>query len=200
MTGDEARWVIAHDLGINLGQHLSDEQMERVAVLRARGARWPLDSKQEPAKPSAAAPPTRPPTPQPDSPRSRFDARDFHPRVARDARRLFVDGHRTEAIRKAFQAVNNRVKRLAGTSRDGFSLMTHAFGGDPPPLAVNARVTESEQDEQQGMMHLFAGAVLSQRNPRTHEDDWEWDREESYALDCLSLASLLHRILDRMDP
>ncbi len=201
MTGNEARWVIAHDLGIDLREHLSGDQMERVAVLRARGARWPLKAAER--EPSSRTPerqaPTEPPT-RSETPRSAFDARGLHHRVVSGSRSLFLGGHRTEAVRKAFQSVNNRVRKLAGTRKDDAGVMFAAFGGDDPPLAVNPRSTVSEVDEQEGATHLFAGSVLSQRNPRSHEDDWEPDHDPAYSLDCLALASLLHRILDRIDP
>ena len=199
MSADEARWVIAHDLGVDLRGHLSPEQLDRVAELRGRGAHWPLDGEPKPETKRSQTSRVTPEQPQRPTPRTQFDSRDLHPRVVKSSRKLLTDGHRTEAVRKAFQTVNNRVKRLAGTSRDGFKLMTYAFGGDSPALPVNSMSTESEQNEQQGVMHLFAGAVLSQRNPTTHEDDWEWDRELPYVLDCMSFASMLHRILDHLD-
>ena len=88
---------------------------------------------------------------------------------------------------------------MTRSSKDGSDLMFSAFGGDAPALAINERKTESESNEQRGFVQLFAGSMLSQRNPRSHEDDWSPDEDTAYVLECLSLASLLHRILDRVD-
>ena len=37
-----------------------------------------------------------------------------------------------------------------------------------PVLACNALADPTDKDEQEGMMHLFMGAVLALRNPRAH--------------------------------
>lgn len=200
MSTDEARWVIAHDLGVDLDKHLTVEQLDRVSQLRARGARWPLDTPSTPAQPRAVESGGEAPPPRAATPRSRFDERNPHPRVVRSSRKLFVTGARTEAVRKAFVAVNNRVKKITKSGKDGSELMFAELGGESPKLSINPGQTESERNEQLGATHLFAGAMLSQRNPRSHEDQWPPDDDTDYTLDCLGLASLLHRILDRVDP
>ena len=77
--------------------------------------------------------------------------------------------------------------------------MYATLGGENPLIALNNATTESEQNEQAGAVHLFAGAMQSQRNPRAHDDHWPPDDDPAYSLDCLALASLLHRLLDRVD-
>ena len=99
----------------------------------------------------------------------------------------------------AFLVINNRAKKMSGESRDGYQLMFAALDGDTPKIALNAGSSQSERDEQKGAAHLFAGAMLSQRNPRSHEVHWPPDDNAAYSLDCLALASLLHRLLDRVD-
>ena len=60
--------------------------------------------------------------------------------------------------------------------------MFAVLGGDNPQISINAGQTDSERNEQQGAVHLFAGAMRSQRNPRSHEDHWPPDDEKDYAV------------------
>ena len=89
---------------------------------------------------------------------------------------------------------------MAQSTGDGTGLMFSAIGGEEPRLPLNEGRTESHKKEQEGFTHLFAGAMLAQRNPRSHEDAWPPDEDTAYVLECLTLASLLHRVLDRVGP
>lgn len=68
--------------------------------------------------------------------------------------------------------------------------MTTVFSTNDPTLAFNRLATSTDRDEQEGMMYLFAGAVLALRNPRAHEPDFEDSPER--ALSYLELLSLLY--------
>ena len=201
MSGDEARWVIAHDSGLDLRRYgLGQVQLDRVRQLRA-GIQAPqprVEGRGGARRTAIGRPAAAPGTAA--TPAAMFNSREFHPAVARSSRRLFVDGHRTEAIHRAFQRVNNRVRRLAGISdKDGQALMGEAFKDSDPALQINGRAGTSERDEHAGVRLLMMGAMTGLRNPRAHEDRWEPDNDVESVLDSLSLASLLHRFLDRCE-
>lgn len=46
--------------------------------------------------------------------------------------------------------------------------MRTVFSKNNPILLINGLETQTDQDEQEGMMHLFEGAVLAIRNPGGH--------------------------------
>lgn len=206
MSGDEARWVIAHDGGLDLKKFgLTGAQLDRVRELRiAAGQRAipiasavasrsnrtgratveePLTTRAEPPVPSRSM---------------LFASRSFHPAVAKASRKLFVDGHPTEAIHKSLQGVINRVKKLSGLGDDdGQTLMNRVFSEKTPLLQTSGLSTKSEKDEHSGMRYLMVGATAALRNPRAHEDHWEQDSDAVVVLEVLAVASLLHRFLDR---
>lgn len=129
-----------------------------------------------------------------------FASRGFHERVVRGSRKAFNNGLRTEAIRKAFQSVNNRVRKLAHTSKDGKDLMGFVFRQVPDQtLQMTMLATESERSEHEGLRFLTQGAMVGLRNPRSHDDDWKPDQDEAAVLELLGLASWLHRCLDRCE-
>ena len=71
--------------------------------------------------------------------------------------------------------------------------MRTVFSRNDPVLAFNNLTDQSDQDEQEGMMHLFEGAVLGIRNPRGH--DFLADSPER-ALEYICLISLLANRLE----
>jgi uncharacterized protein (TIGR02391 family) len=62
------------------------------------------------------------------------------------------------------------------------------FSPKDPILAFNDLSDKTKQDEQEGMMHLFEGAVLGIRNPGGHSFP---EGPEQRAVEYMSLLSLL---------
>jgi uncharacterized protein (TIGR02391 family) len=120
---------------------------------------------------------------------------ELHPRIAAVSVELFRDGHYRNAVLDAAVALTNMVKEKSRVhDKDGVNLMRHVFSPNQPQLAFNGLADQSERDEQDGLMQLFAGAVLALRNPRAHgvvPDSPE------YATECLAFLSFLAKHLER---
>jgi uncharacterized protein (TIGR02391 family) len=128
-----------------------------------------------------------------------FDALVTDPGLIRAARKLYRDEHYARAVHAAYQAVNNlvkkRVKGRVPAKDDGTTMMRTAFSANGPVLALNAWRTQSERDEQQGYMDIFAGCMMGIRNPRAHEQDWT--DEPIRALEMLIWANHLVHVVNR---
>jgi len=57
--------------------------------------------------------------------------------------------------------------------------------------------SDTDRGEQRGFVNLLTGLFGTIRNPLAHNPKVEWPIEEGDALDILTLASLIHRKLDR---
>ena len=123
-----------------------------------------------------------------------FDARNIHPDLPGDVRRMFNNGHYPQATFEAFKFVDEEMQSISGSSEHGTKLMMTVLGGTSPALKLNPGMTTSEKDEQEGFKFLFAGGTLAIRNPRGHKTGLTDDPDT--CLDHLSLASLLLRRLD----
>ena len=131
---------------------------------------------------------------EPSNPLRAYENLDLHPEIARAASELYRDEHYANAIEDAVKALNALVRLRSGKDDlDGMSLMQHVFSPNKPVLRFNALADQSDKDEQQGFMMMFAGAVAGLRNPRSHrliKDDAE------RALEFIAYVSLLAKLLD----
>jgi uncharacterized protein (TIGR02391 family) len=117
------------------------------------------------------------------------DCLNLHPRIRDVAREPFLGGHYWEAVSESTKALVNYVKERSGRhDLDGASLVRTVFSRNNPVLAFNGLATETDLDEQEGMMHLFQGAVMAipNRGGRFFAGD-----SKQRALEYLSMLSLL---------
>ncbi len=124
-----------------------------------------------------------------------FTERKLHASIAFVSKRLFCDSYYSQAIFESCKLLNKRVQELSGSTADGKALMFEAFNSaNNPKVKLNAFSDQSERDEQEGFMHIFAGVMHGIRNPKGHEII---NIKDPYrALEYLSLLSLLFRRLD----
>ena len=125
----------------------------------------------------------------PADPATYFEQLNLHPRIADVANDLFLDHYHWEAVFAAAKALVNYVKERSGQHQlDGAALMRTVFSRNNPILAFNDLLDQTDIDEQEGMMHLFEGAVLGIRNPGGHTFP---EGTEQRAMEYISLLSLL---------
>ena len=123
-----------------------------------------------------------------------FDAMQFHPRLVEASRGLFKDGYYSDAIFRAFTAVNNFVKEKSGLSLDGKALMSAAFNEEKPVIKINDLLTKPDRDEQEGFKFLFMGGQVGIRNPKAHDNVVQTDPYRT--LEYLGFASLLMKRIE----
>jgi len=123
------------------------------------------------------------------APSTYFDHLNLHQRILDVSRDLFLDGYHWEAVFAAAKTLVNYVKERSGRhDLDGAQLVRTVFSKNDPILAFNDLADQTDQDEQEGMMHLMEGAVLGIRNPGGHSFP---EGPEQRAIEYLSLLSLL---------
>jgi len=123
-----------------------------------------------------------------------FDFRNIHPDLPADTRKLFDNGHFSQATFEAYKFLDEEVQRITGDEDFGKSLMMRMLGGDSPKLRLTPGMTATEKSEQEGYKFLFAGAMAALRNPRGHSTHIVDDPDT--CLDQLSFASMLLRRLE----
>ncbi len=118
----------------------------------------------------------------------------LHPRIGDVSTDLYLDGHYSDAIFNASKALINYVKEKSRRhDLDGAPLMRQVFSKNNPIVAFNDLKDRNDFDEQEGMMHLFEGAVLAIRNPRGHSFIAD---SPDRALEYIAFLSMLANRLD----
>lgn len=125
-----------------------------------------------------------------------FDARGLHSEVRKHARLLFCEGRYFHAVFESCKAFDKYVRDKSGLEKHGSELMSTALSLKGP-LKLNTQQTETERNEQEGIMHLCMGLMRAIRNPESHEPELDWAITKEDALDILSLISFLYRRVDK---
>ena len=123
--------------------------------------------------------------------------RGVHPDVLQFCKAELLADNYFHTVLEATKSVAAKLRTRTGLTDDGGTLVDRALGGDLPMLAINALKTDSERSEQRGFLNLLKGTFGMFRNPTAHEPRILWSMEKADAEDLLSLASLIHRRLDK---
>lgn len=135
-----------------------------------------------------------------DNLKAKLKNREVHSDVLLFCKAELLQDNYFHAVFEATKSVADKIRDKAELSFDGSQLVDIAFGlgqQKTPKLAFNTLSTESEESEHKGLMHLIKGLFGMFRNTTAHSPKIKWIINEQDALDSLTLASMLHRTLDK---
>jgi len=117
----------------------------------------------------------------------------LHSDIIGDPLCLFDDGHFNEAVRKAFEKFEARVKTLCHIESSGRDLMARAFSNDEH-LNISGIQPPNRADFIDGYKLLTMGSMASIRNIFSHADEERRTPEECFEM--LMFANWLFRYID----
>lgn len=123
--------------------------------------------------------------------------RGVHADVLKFCREELLVSNYFHAVLETVKSVMDKLRSKSGLSDDGAALIDRALSGDRPLVRINPMSTESERSEQKGFANLLRGVAGMFRNTTAHEARIHWNISKDDAEDLLSMASLIHRRLDR---
>jgi uncharacterized protein (TIGR02391 family) len=126
--------------------------------------------------------------------------RDVHHDVLRFCKAELLQENYFHAVFEATKSIADKIRDKTGLTLDGADLIDKAFGlgqTNIPLLALNTLQTDSEKSEHKGFSNLLKGTFGMFRNTTAHVPKIKWTINEEDALDNLTLASFLHRKLDK---
>jgi uncharacterized protein (TIGR02391 family) len=129
--------------------------------------------------------------------RSELERRGVHHDVLRYCSEELLQDNCFHAVFEATKSVADKLRLRTGLRSDGAKLVVQALTGSPPLLIINNHRSETEESEQRGFVHLLNGLFGHFRNVTAHAPRIQWPIAEEDALDLFTLASYLHRRLDR---
>lgn len=116
----------------------------------------------------------------------------LHPQIADDVWRNFTRGNYATAVFEAMRSVEIAVRDAAGyaPNEHGVPMVRKAFHKDSGPLTDKGQ----PEAEREALMHLFAGAIGSYKNPHSHRAVALDDPREAFEM--VILAGHLLGIVD----
>lgn len=132
--------------------------------------------------------------------------RRIHLEVRKYCRAEYMEENYFHAVVEAYKGLAERIREQTGFTSDGMALMKQAFErpspqqGGYPALAFNTLATATDRNEHDGLLDFLNGCTRFFRNPMSHTPKVNWHRNVEDAVDCLTLISLLHFILDECHP
>jgi uncharacterized protein (TIGR02391 family) len=124
--------------------------------------------------------------------------REVHPDVLLFCKAELLQDNYFHAVFETTKSVADKIREKTNLKEDGSELVDLAFGlSRTPKLSFNPLVTESEISEHRGFANLVRGMFGMFRNTTAHVPKIRWKIDEQNALDCLTIASMLHRMLDK---
>jgi len=122
-----------------------------------------------------------------------FDLRTLHSEVRKHGRLHFIEGRYLGAVFECCKAFDKYVSRKSTTKENGTKLMQAVLSPNTNKgLRLNALQSETEKNEQLGLMHLCTGLMFMARNPGGHEPQLDYPLDKEDALDLLTLISFLY--------
>ena len=137
---------------------------------------------------------------------NKMASRRIHYEVRKYCRAEYMKENYFHAVVEAYKGLAERIREKTGYTSDGLQLMRQSFErpsskrGGYPKLAFNTLTTVNEKNEHDGFLDLLSGCTRFFRNPMSHTPKVKWHRDVNDAVDCLTLISLLHFILDDCHP
>ena len=132
--------------------------------------------------------------------KSKLSRRNVHEDVLKFCRAELVVEKYFHGVLEATKSIADKIREMSGLVKDGADLVTDAFAfgkGKQPIIAISGLETDTEKGEQKAFVNLLIGLFGMFRNPTAHEPRIKWVIEKQDALDILTVASLVHRNLER---
>ena len=107
------------------------------------------------------------------------------------------------AVFEAAKGLAERIREKTGLKIDGVNLVRQSFErprNGLPRLVINSLDSQTELNEHDGFMNLLLGSIQMFRNPIAHTPRVKWQRDLEDAVDCLTLISFLHFVIDECHP
>ena len=73
-----------------------------------------------------------------------------------------------DAVKQALLYLTDVVREKTGLTEDGYSLMSKTFKKDNPAIKINNLITDTDKNDQQGVMLIGQGIYSAFRNPLNH--------------------------------
>ncbi|WP_119079479.1 TIGR02391 family protein [Chitinophaga alhagiae] len=124
-------------------------------------------------------------------------ARNIHPDIIQYCNSELLQENYFHSVFEAVKGVAERIRLMTGLYADGNPLVDTAFSTNNPLIRINRLLTDTDRSEHLGLMNSIKGLFGIIRNPTAHVPKILFVIDEDDALDIMTIASFIHKKLDR---
>lgn len=123
-----------------------------------------------------------------------LDAYTLHSQMLPDCKRMFIEGHINESVRKALERFEKTVQDLTSVhDKEGSALMALAFDEKGPKIKLSNCSTSQEINKQLGFKLLCMGLMHWWRNNLSHGDEAQIPHHDALGR-LIMISNLFHEI------
>lgn len=127
-----------------------------------------------------------------------LDAYVLHPSLLPDCKKMFIEGHINESVRKALERFEKTIQDLTSVhDRQGPDLMATAFNEQRPKIKFNTLSTPQEINKQVGFKLTTMGIMHWWRNNLSHGDEEQLPHHDAIGR-LIMISNLFHEIDGRV--
>ena len=127
-----------------------------------------------------------------------LDAYVLHPSLLPDCKKMFIEGHINESVRKALERFEKTIQDLTSThDKQGPDLMAAVFNEQNPKIKFSALLTPQEINKQLGFKLTTMGIMHWWRNNLSHGDEDQLPHHDALGR-LIMVSNLFHEIDGRL--
>ena len=128
--------------------------------------------------------------------KSKLCERNVHSEILKYCKEELLTDNYFHAIFEASKSLCEKIRCLTGLTLDGSELIEQAFSTKHPYLKINQLKTDTDRNQQNGLMLMLKGINSMVRNVTAHTPKIKWIINEDDATDVLLIISFLHKRID----
>jgi len=122
----------------------------------------------------------------------------LHPSLLPDCKKMFIEGHINESVRKALERLEKTIQDLASIhDKQGADLMAAVFNEQNPKIRFNNLSTPQEINKQLGFKLTIMGIMHWWRNNLSHGDEKQLPHHDALGR-LIMISNLFHEIDNRI--
>lgn len=135
--------------------------------------------------------------PPPPEVRKMVETYPLHPTLLPECKKIFLDGHINESVRKALEKYELVIQQLSSSPKQGKDLMATVFSEQAPVVRVGDTATQAGCNAQEGMKFISMGIMQWWRNNLSHGDEGQMPHHEAFSR-LILVSNLLHTLDERV--
>lgn len=128
----------------------------------------------------------------------KLETRNAHKEIFNYCKPELLTENYFHSVFESVKSIAERIRQMTNIQEDGMELVEFVFSLKNPLIRINQLADANDRSEHQGLANTIKGLFGMIRNPTAHRPKLTFNIEEEYALDLITVVSLVHKKLDQV--